>query len=196
MGLPQRDTQHYTYADYLAWPEDVRYELIDGVAYAMAPAPVRVHQLVVTELTRQVGNALHNNPCQVYVAPIDVRLPKADEADDRVNTVVQPDLLVVCDENKLDDRGVRGAPDWIVEVLSPATAGHDQIVKLALYERAGVAEYWLVHPTDRIVTIYRLREGAYGRPDIHELSGSLPVGVLPEVVIDWGELPPPISTPG
>lgn len=189
MGLALRDAEHHTYGDYLTWPEDVRYELIDGAAYLMAPAPARLHQEVVLEIARQAANALDGKPCRTYVAPFDVRLPRGAEADADVDTVVQPDVLVVCDPSKLDERGMRGAPDWVVEVLSPATAAHDQTIKLAAYERAGVPEVWLVHPTDRIVTIYRLSGAVYGRALIHELAGQLAVGRLPDVVIDWGRLP-------
>jgi Uma2 family endonuclease len=185
MGLPRRDIEHHTYADYCSWSDDVRYELIDGVAYAMGPAPVRRHQGILLELARQVTNALAGSPCRPYIAPFDVRLPKGVEVDNDVDSVVQPDLVVICDRAKLDDKGCRGAPDWVVEVLSPSTAGHDQILKRALYQRAGVREYWLVHPVDRIVTIYTLDGGRYGVPDVRELVGTLVVGVLPEVVIDW-----------
>ena len=189
MGLPQRDQARYTYADYRSWPDEPRHELVDGVAYAMAPAPSRPHQELLLEIARQVANALVGKPYRAFIAPLDVRLPKASEVDEKTDTVVQPDLLVVCDERKLDERGVRGAPDWIVEILSPATASHDQIVKLAAYERAGVPEYWLVHPTDRVVTVYRLESGAYGRPAIHELTGTLAVVTVAGVVIDWAQLP-------
>lgn len=185
MGLPRRDIEYHTYADYCSWPDDVRYELIDGVAYAMGPAPVRRHQGILLELARQVANILEGSPCRPYIAPFDVRLPKTDEIDNEVDTVVQPDLVVICDRAKLDDKGCRGAPDWVVEVLSPSTAGHDQILKRALYQRVGVREYWLVHPVDRIVTIYTLNFGSYGVPDVRELVGTLAVGVLPEIVIDW-----------
>ncbi len=185
MGLPRRDIEYHTYADYCSWPDDVRYELIDGVAYAMGPAPVRRHQGILLELARQVANTLEGSPCRPYIAPFDVRLPKADESDNEVDTVVQPDLVVICDRAKLDDKGCRGAPDWVVEVLSPSTAGHDQILKRALYQRVGVREYWLVHPVDRIVTIYTLNSGSYGVPDVRELVGTLAVTVLPEIVIDW-----------
>lgn len=191
MGLSQRDTAYHTYADYLTWPEEVRYELIDGVAYLMAPAPTRMHQEVVLEMARQVANALEGKPCRVYIAPFDVRLPKADEVDARVDTVVQPDLLVVCEASKLDDRGLRGAPDWVVEVLSPTTSGHDQTVKLAAYERALVPEIWLVHPTDRVVTVYRLEGVGYGRPTIRETFGTLAVAAVPDVCIDWQRVFPP-----
>jgi Uma2 family endonuclease len=194
MALIQRDTAYHTYADYLAWPGDVRYELIDGVAYLMSPAPTRLHQEVVGEIYRQTANALAGQPCRAYIAPFDVRLPRRDEADDQVDTVVQPDLLVVCDPGKLDERGMRGAPDWIVEVLSPASASHDQTVKLATYERAGVPQVWLVHPTDRVVTVYRIEGARYGRPAIYETKGELSVGALPGLRIRW-ELVFPDSSP-
>lgn len=185
MGLPQRDTQRHTYGDYLHWPEDTRYELIDGIAYAMT-APTRRHQETLLELARQVANALQSHPCRPFIAPFDVRLPKGEEADQDIDTVVQPDLCVVCDPQKLDERGCRGAPDWVVEVLSPATAGHDHILKRAVYERAGVREYWLVHPVDRIVTVYRLEGSRFAVPEVRELEGKQAVGVLPGVEIDWG----------
>ena len=188
MGLPLRDNAYHTYADYCQWPEDVRYELIDGTAYAIARAPARAHQEILGELYYQARSALEGAACRPYIAPFDVRLPKANEADERIDTVVQPDLLVVCDPAKLDERGCRGAPDWVVEVLSPSTASHDQILKLSAYERSGVSEVWLVHPTDRTVTVYRRQGGAYGRPAIHELTGSLAVASLPAIVIDWARV--------
>jgi Uma2 family endonuclease len=185
MGLSQRDREYHTYADYRQWPEDVRYELIDGFAYAMGPAPARRHQEVAGEVFRQIADALEGSPCRPYIAPFDVRLPQADESDDRVDTVVQPDISVICDKAKLDERGCRGAPDWIIEVLSPATAGHDQIIKRALYERVGVREFWLVHPTDRVVSIYLLENGTYGKPIVQELEGTTGAAILPQVVVDW-----------
>lgn len=191
MGLTRRDNHRHTYGKYRRWSEDIRYELIDGVADAMAPTPSRRHQEVLGELSRQVANALEGHPCRPYIAPFDVRLPQAGEADDDVDTVVQPDLSVVCDRGKLDEAGCRGAPDWVVEVLSPATAGHDHILKRAVYERAGVREYWLVHPVDRIVSVYRLEDGRYGAPELRELEGRQAVGVLPELEIDWDRFPAP-----
>jgi Uma2 family endonuclease len=188
MALALRDRDYHTYGEYLAWPEDARYELIDGIAYLMAPAPLLEHQDVAGEIYRQLANALRGSPCRAFMAPVDVRLPKASEADERIDTVVQPDVLVVCDAAKLDRRGVRGAPDWVMEVLSPATAGHDQVRKRRIYEQAGVLEYWLVHPTDRVLTVYRLQDGAYGKPDAQVLEGETPVGVLPGIVIAWDEL--------
>jgi Uma2 family endonuclease len=188
MGLALRDQQRHTYREYCTWPEDVRYELIDGQAYAMSPGPSRRHQEIGFEVARQVADALEGTGCRVYVAPFDVRLPRSNEVDDDIDTVVQPDLMVVCDRAKLDDRGCRGAPDWVIEVLSPSSAGHDQILKRAVYERHGVKEYWLIHPVDQVVTVYRLVDGAYGKPDIYELKDTLACGILPEVVIDWARV--------
>jgi Uma2 family endonuclease len=188
MGYALRDAQRYTYADYCTWPEDARYELIDGVAYLMAPAPSVDHQTAVFEIGRQVANSLEGHPCRVLVAPLDVLLPRPAQGEAETETVVQPDVLVVCDPAKVGPKGIRGAPDWVLEVLSPASAGHDQTVKLAAYERAGVPEYWLVHPMDRVLTIYRLEGAAYGRPQVAELVGKTPVGVLPGIEVAWGPI--------
>jgi Uma2 family endonuclease len=114
-------------------------------------------------------------------------LPKSTEADDEIDTVVQPDVFIVCDPEKIDARGMRGAPDWIAEVLSPSTASYDQTVKLPIYERAGVREVWLVSPIDRTVSIYRLDAGRYGRATILELRGRTPLTAVPGVIIDWDQ---------
>jgi Uma2 family endonuclease len=186
MSQPAPRIDYFTYGDYRRWPDEERWELIDGQAYAMSPAPTRLHQEFVVELARQIGNALQHHPCRVYVAPFDVRLPRRNEADDQVDTVVQPDVAVICDHRKLDDQGCRGAPDWIIEILSPSSATHDQIRKRALYERHGVREYWLLHPVDRVLTIYRLGEdGAYGAPDIRALDEPTPVAIIPGLEIHW-----------
>ncbi|MDN5872662.1 MAG: Uma2 family endonuclease [Nitrococcus sp.] len=185
MPYPVRDHARHTYGKYVTWPEDVRYELIDGIAYAMAPAPVRIHQELVGEMFRQIANQLEDGPCRVYVAPFDVRLPRSDEADEDIDTVVQPDIAVICDAHKLDERGCRGAPDWAIEVLSPASASHDQIRKLSVYEFHGVREYWIVHPVDRIVTVYELEQGSYGKPRIQELRKTLASVAIEVVTIDW-----------
>ena len=188
MGLEPRKEKRYTYADYLQWPDDTRYELIDGEVFRLAPTPLIEHQEVAGEVYCQLRNQLDGKPCRPYIAPVDVRLPRNDEADAAIDTVVQPDVLVVCDPSKIDRRGVRGAPDWLLEVLSPSTAAHDQIAKLRTYERAGVREYWLVHPSDRTLTVYVLDNGQYGRPEIYELKDATPIGVLPGVAIAWDAL--------
>jgi Uma2 family endonuclease len=189
MTLHQRDTQHHTYGDYVTWSADYGNELINGTAYIREPpAPSRAHQEIVIELSRQVATALQGKRCRAYAAPFDVRLPKADEADDQIDTVVQPDVLIVCDCTKLDERGMRGAPDWVAEVLSPSTASHDQFIKLSVYERAGVPEVWLIHPTDRTFTICRLEAGRYTRSTVLQLKGQTPINAVPGVSIDWDRL--------
>ncbi len=174
--------RHYTYADYLKFPEDERWEIIDGVAYNMSPSPAERHQDLISELLTQVRSQLRGKPCRVYAAPFDVRF----EASETTSKVVQPDLLVVCDRSKITGSGVVGAPDWIIEILSPRTAGKDQIVKRQLYEANGVREYWLIQPFDRVVTVYRLGEhGSYGIQDISEMTGKLAVTAVPGIEIDW-----------
>jgi Uma2 family endonuclease len=190
MPEPAPTPQHFTYGDYCQWPDDERWELIDGEAYDMSPAPTRMHQQLVLEIGAQVHSHLRDKPCEVYVAPFDVRLPKADEADAEVDTVVQPDVAVICDPAKLDDAGCRGAPDWIVEVLSPSTAVKDQTKKRMLYERHGVGEFWLLHPVDRVLTIYHLSDGAYGKPEVQALTGETAVATLPGLMIRWPKVEP------
>ncbi len=194
MPQPVLKQDHFTYGDYRLWPEDQRWELIDGRAYDMCPAPSRGHQAMVVELVRQIGNFLLDKSCELYVAPFDVRLPRADEADDQVDTVVQPDIAVICDPDKLDGAGCRGAPDWVVEVLSRRTAAKDQGDKRDAYERAGVREYWLVHPTDLTLMIYRLgTDGAYGRPEVLPLAGETEVAAIPGLGIAWSSAPGGVS---
>lgn len=185
MSSPARGNIQHTYGEYLTWSDEQRYELIEGVAYAMTPSPSRTHQRIVGELFRQIADALEEGPCEVNIAPLDVRFPADGESDDAIVTVVQPDLFVVCDPGKLDERGCRGAPDWVIEVISPQSAAHDQITKLATYERHGIKEYWLVHPIDRIVFVYCLEGDRYGRPSLHELKGPLPSAAVPGAMIDW-----------
>lgn len=153
----------------------------------------------------QVANCLRGKPCRPFGAPFDVRLPRGDETDAEVTTVVQPDISVICDSAKLDERGCRGSPDWVVEVLSPSTAAKDQIQKLAAYERAGVRDVWLVHPTDHIVTVYTFdADRHYGKPAIHETRETLAPGLFPDLPIEWALVfpdanaeaaPPPTENP-
>lgn len=152
------DKRLYTYGDYLNWNDEQRYELVDGQVYMMTPAPYRQHQKVLTELFRQIANYLVGKECEVYVAPFDVRLPEKNEKDENVKTVVQPDIVVICDKNKLDKRGSRGAPDLIIEIISPSSAVKDRKIKRDLYEIHGVKEYWLVNYNEKTVEVYLLNE--------------------------------------
>ena len=188
--MRQRDMQHHTYADYLIWSADSGNEVIDGVAYVRdPPSPSRLHQELVLELGRQIANSLAGRSFRAYIAPFDVRLPKNGGADDQIDTVVQPDVLITCDLQKLDDRGMRGAPDWIAEVLSPSIARYDRTTKLRAYERAGVPEVWLIDPVDRTVTIHRIAGSHYTKPAVLDLEGSTAITAVPGVSIDWDRLP-------
>lgn len=186
MPVLKRDARRHTYADYLRWSRTYGDELVDGTAYVREPpSPSMSHQAIVFELCKQLGNALEGRPCRAFAAPFDVRLPKSVEKDDEVETVVQPDVFIVSDLQKIDDRGIRGAPDWLAEVLSPSTASYDRIIKLRAYERAAVPEVWLIHPTDRTLDIYRLESGHYGRATVLELKGQTAISSVAGVVIDW-----------
>jgi Uma2 family endonuclease len=165
-NLAENLDERFTYGQYCQWEDGERWELIDGVPYNMSPAPVRRHQGILMRVSLLVGNFLAGKSCQVYFAPFDVRLPDLSSQDDSdVLTVVQPDLVVICDEKKLDDRGCRGAPDLVVEILSPSTSRKDIGVKFSLYERHGVREYWIIHPAEESLMVFTLGvDGKYGRP--------------------------------
>jgi Uma2 family endonuclease len=186
MTVLRRDIHHHTYADYLTWSRTYGDELIDGTAYVREPpAPTWSHQMIVGELYYQICRALEDKPCRVCVAPSDVRLPRFTEEDDKVDTVVQPDVFIVSDLRKIDERGLCGAPDWLAEVLSPSTARHDQTTKLPAYERAGIREVWLINPMDRMLSIYRLEAGHYGSATVLELKGRTQLTAVDGVIIDW-----------
>jgi Uma2 family endonuclease len=181
----------YRYGDYVQWTGDERWELIDGEPFDMTPAPSRRHQELVGEIHRQLATQLLGRPGKVYVAPFDVRLPRGNEPDADVDTVVQPDLVVVCDSRKLDDAGCRGAPDWILEVLSLRTAARDRERKRDLYERAAVREYWHLHPDTRHLARYLLAEGrGYGEPMEGTAQGTTSLRALPPLEVHWDSVFP------
>ena len=175
----------FTFAQYMHWPEHERWELINGEARAMAP-PNWAHQSVVSEVFRQIANALVGKPCQARVAPVGVRLPKRNEADAEVRTVFEPDILVVCDASKIDAKGVRGAPDVIIEVLSPSTASFDQIEKRHAYDQAGVRELWLIDVAGGVLTIYRQNGLKFDPPEIVRATGIVPMQALEGLPLDLG----------
>ncbi len=149
----------YTYADYLTWTFNERVELIKGKIFNMSPAPNLNHQKVSRELSFAFLNFMKGHSCQVFIAPFDVRLTKRDKASDKqITTVVQPDICVICDESKLDMKGCLGAPDLIVEILSPHTTKRDLTVKYKLYEENEVKEYWVASPDAKTLIIYTLNE--------------------------------------
>jgi len=183
MGLPQ-EKQRYTYADYLEWDDGERYELIDGVPYMMA-APSQLHQEILMEFSMLFGNFLKGKPCKGFFAPFDVRLfPQHNNAD---ATVVQPDFLVVCDSEKLDGKACNGAPDFVLEILSPSSSRKDRILKMAQYAWAGVKEYWIIDPQIRMLEKHILVDGRY-TSEWFDAAGTVPVEIFPGFHIDMADL--------
>jgi len=189
--LPAHDKplKRYTYADYLRWDDDIRRELIDGKVYMMS-APTWEHQGVLLELAWQFQNYLRGKTCQVRFAPLDVRLfadPATADEDLSDRDVVQPDLVVICDPRKMRRRGCCGAPDLVVEVLSPSTLSIDMLVKFNKYLEAGVREYWIVDTASRVLlahTLVESPEGRFYRTDAYGAEAQVKVGVLADCVID------------
>ena len=184
--------KRYTYADYLTWMDDKARELIHGFIRMMAPAPHPVHAKVSFGISWNLGAIIKENKgkCEVFYAPFDVRFPKQGEtADDKIDTVVQPDICVICDLSKIDDRGCCGAPDLIVEILSPSTLKKDVTEKFALYEEHGVKEYWIVHPKDKAITVFLLQEdGKYNAGTLYEREGKVPVYTFNNCQIDLNDI--------
>ena len=190
MPLARNNNEHWTYADYLILPDDERWEIIDGVPYAMSPARGTLHQRISRTLSLQIGNFLHGKPCELFVAPYDVRLSeRTGLTDEKVETVVQPDLLVVCDKARIDERGCNGAPDLIIEITSPSTGCKDLTVKFDLYQRYGVKEYWIIHPEEQTVMVFRLQENKkYGVPERFGRAAHIAVPLLGDLLVDLADL--------
>ena len=188
MPLLQKELDRvFTYKDYLTWNDNERWELINGMAYNMAPAPSVNHQRISRQLLLQIGIFLSDKPCEVFSAPLDVILPATDEEDEDSKNVVQPDIVVICDSSRLDEKGCKGSPDLIIEIVSPSSASMDNIKKMKLYEKNGVKEYWIVHPIYKIVTIYKIMEnGLYGKPEIYSEEDKIEVELLKGLTIDLG----------
>lgn len=179
----------YTYADYITWQFEEMVELIRGRIFKMSPAPNPIHQSVSGELFFQIKAYLKGKRCKVFHAPFDVRLPGSNE--ENTNTVVQPDISVVCDLDKIDHRGCNGAPDWIIEILSQSTAQKDLTEKFDLYQNSGVKEYWIVHPNEGTIIPYILdanQRYVAIRPNPFVTGEQLPVNSLPGFEVDLGEV--------
>ncbi len=165
----------YSYADYLKWTFEGMVELINGKIFKMSPAPSSSHQSISVNLTVEIGGFLKHKKCKVFIAPFDVRLSKF-KVDKLIDTVVQPDLCIICDPAKIDEKGCNGAPDMIVEILSPSTAQRDLDLKFKLYEENAVKEYWIVQPNDQTVSVFDLIDskfllrGIYHRKNIVEVK--------------------------
>ena len=178
----------YTYADYLTWQFQERVELIKGKIFKMSPAPLNIHQAVSSNLHRDMSIFFKSNACAIRHAPFDVRLIKKTKKNNSITTVVQPDICVICDREKLDDRGCIGAPDLIVEILSPSTKNKDIKDKFELYEQNDVKEYWIVDPGNKTVIKYTLEQGKYIGDKIRGEEEILNSSFFPELSINLSEV--------
>lgn len=179
--MPSAQAKVYTEEDYYRLPEGVRAELINGVLISNQAAPSRVHQTILMELAGTIRNYLRTKggPCRVYPAPFAVKLDK--------RTIVEPDISVICDPKKLTDRGCTGAPDWIIEIVSPSNASHDYIFKLNLYASAGVREYWIVDPEKAQVFVYFLEREKF-HIETYTLQDRVKVNIYEDFYLDCAEL--------
>ena len=185
--------KQYTYADYLTWQFSERVELIKGWIHKMTPAPLRKHQRVSADLTYLFMDYIKKNKkeCQIFDAPFDVRLLKNKGKNGEVNTVVQPDICIICDKSKLDRRGCLGAPDLIVEILSASTSKKDYHEKYNLYQENGVKEYWIVSPSEESVEVFLLKDGKYYSEEIYtQIDGfeKVQVGIFPDLKLKLCEI--------
>jgi Uma2 family endonuclease len=195
MGDPAlgRD-ESFTYRHYRTWPDEERWELVEGQAWSMSPSPSTWHQELAARLFTELRAFLKGKPCKAFIAPFDVLLPIGDEPDDEVASVVQPDIVVICDPAKITARGARGAPDLAIEILSPRTARKDLGVKYRLYESRGVREYWVVDPDARVIHAWTLEGSAgFGEERISEAGQSAGSAVLEGFAVEAGELFAPME---
>ena len=181
----------YNYKDYMLYDENEKIEIIDGKIYNMSPAPSRIHQKIIMELSAEIRNYIkaNNGSCEVYPAPFDVILKNDDENIEDSKNIVQPDISVICDESKLTDNGCTGSPDMIIEVVSPYNPNNDFIRKLNLYDKYKIKEYWIVNPMKRNILVYKLDDkGSYGMPDIYTFQDTVKVGIYDDLQIDFNLL--------
>jgi Uma2 family endonuclease len=172
--------KRYTFADYLTWLDDKRRELINGFVSLMTPAPSTKHQIISGEIYGQLWQHLKIHDCKVFAAPFDVRFlsTNGEFSDDKIYTVVQPDICIICDTSKLDDRGCLGAPDLIVEIVSLSSVKKDVEEKFKLYEVNGVREYWIVQPNDETITTFLLENGKYQIQGIFTRGSKVKIGIF------------------
>ncbi|MCP4152052.1 MAG: Uma2 family endonuclease [bacterium] len=171
----RKDDELYTYADYLKWPDEERWELIEGIPFEMAAAPRPYHQEILGNLFLELNkNKKKHKQCKIYISPYDVRFPGENQKAEEVSNVVQPDIAVVCDPAKMDERGCNGAPDFIVEITSPSTAIKDLKYKRHLYEKHGVPECWIILPMENTIMVYKLNEKKeYARAEVFGKKDSI-----------------------
>jgi Uma2 family endonuclease len=182
-------SKSYTYADYLSWKFTDLVELVRGRIVRKMSAPTFAHQQCSSNLQGLVWNYLRDKPCRVFAAPFDVRLLRSTgNGDAQVRTVVQPDLCVICDATKFDRRGCVGAPDWVIEIISPGTTTHDTKTKFDLYAENGVKEYWIVYPGEQNIAVFVLQNGEYQTMGEYYEPGLIPSYILPELQLEWADV--------
>ncbi len=181
-GMPRQQTTSYTEEDYYKLPENVRAELIGGQFYNMS-APGRIHQKILMELAGNIREYIksQNGFCEVYPAPFAVKLFRDEE------NIVEPDISVICDKNKLTDKGCTGAPDWIIEIVSPSNPGHDYVRKLNLYMDAGVREYWIVNPMEQNILVYFFEDNHFNVRQ-YTFYDKVKVNIYDGFCLDFSEL--------
>lgn len=179
-------SKQYTYADYLTWNFKERVELLKGWIHRMSPAPLDRHQQIASSLHIEIGSFFKRRVCQVRPAPYDVRLldSKKSTADKDIYTVVQPDICVICDLEKIDRRGCIGAPDWVIEILSPGNSKTEMSDKFKLYQENGVREYWIVQPEHEDILVFALEGSEFKLVKMYAGDDKVPSVIFPELVID------------
>lgn len=184
MPLSQ-EAKKYTYADYLKFPSDERWEIISGIPY-MQSAPTWQHQAVSIQLASQFNNYFQGKPCRVFAAPFDLCIPELDESDEDITNIIsQPDIVVVCEEGKLRKTGYFGVPSLIIEITSPSTARNDKLFKFNKFEKAGVKEYWIVEPDAKLVSVFTLQDNnRYGRPELYTETDNVEVSIFPGLQVE------------
>ncbi|MGY6522271.1 MAG: Uma2 family endonuclease [Mongoliitalea sp.] len=187
LNEPEAAYGKFSYADYLTWELDEMVELIKGKIFRQAAAPRRIHQEVSLKVVRRIAEFLEGKTCKVFIAPFDVRLPVKSKKNEDIFTVVQPDICVVCDLEKLDEMGCVGAPDLIVEILSPSNNQKELIHKYEVYLEAGEKEYWIIHPSEKTLFIYTLSDGDYVPSKLYTIGHTVPSSVIKgfELDLEW-----------
>ncbi len=186
----EENNERWTYADYLTWPDDERWELIDGVVYPLSSSPGTLHQRVSGGLVAQFGNYFVGKSTEVFIAPFDVCLVDNPAVpDNEITTVVEPDLMVICDRTILEERCCMGVPDLLVEILTAESAAHDLKTKFGLYQRFMVKEYWIIHPVEQTLLVFSLGEdGLYGNANRYAGDDKVAVSLLGDLVVDLKEV--------
>lgn len=190
MEISNSNYKTYTYKDYLKFDNNEVVEIIDGKIFAMSPAPSRIHQKIIMELSAEIRNYIKSNKggCEVYPAPFDVVLINDNESELSSKNIIQPDISVICDKNKLTSKGCTGSPDMIVEVISAFNPQNDYVKKLSLYQQYKVKEYWIVDPIKKHILVYSLTETGYDLLGSYTFNHKVKVNIFNKLEIDFSSI--------